>query len=225
MNKVNNIISSIYRLTTAVFLFVVRTILKGIRKIIKATISLCNLLIERRLQIFFVIILPIIANYFLVTHLERGICAFELPVSSHQDDLITCGKALSDTDPLSRINPDLANLLRYDFSIKNNWYAVNEPGNTSYSNPVILIKDEEMGKERRVPTGGSDTIEKNLSHSEVVDKLKNYAPVLEIPAKTSGIMGGWELSYQPDILSVIIQFIVTLVAWFQLVKIYMFLKK
>jgi hypothetical protein len=225
MDKINNIILYIRRITVVGFLFVLRIILKSIRKIAKALISSCNFLWGRKLKIFFVIILPIIGNYFLVTYIERGVCRFELPVASHQDDLITCGKATDGVDPLSRISPDLASLLRYDLSIKNNWRAVNNPENTSTATLIFLIKDEKTGEEERLPAGESDTIGKNLSHFEVVDRLKNYAPVVEFPASGGMNAGGWELSYQPDILSAIIQLIITLVAWFQLVEIYMFLKK
>ena len=225
MSKVKNIILSICHLVVVLFSFVARIISAGVKKVIKTVSFLCNFIIKRKWKFLFVIVIPIIGNYLLVTHFERGVCRFELPVASHQDDLIVCGKAISGVDPLSRINPDLANLLRYDFFIKNNWRAVDVIENKTTSTLIFLIKDEKTGEEKRLSAGESGIIGKSLSHSGVADKLKNYAPVVELPASGGMNAGGWELSYRPDILSAIIQFIITLVAWFQLVEIYMFLKK
>ena len=227
MSRINKIISFVYRFIKTIFLCVVCNTLKGVKIIIKVIIFLCNPLIERRKKIFFVIILPIIGNYLLVTNLELGICSFKMPVASNQDALKKCAEASAKVDPLSRISPSLAELLRYDFSLKNNFYVTDNQTRVTTSS-LMIIKNEETGKEKRLSVDESYyLVAGNLNHSEAVDKLRSYAPSLELSGSsgTISIFGGWKLKYQPDTLSTIIQFFFTLVAWFQLVEIFNFLKK
>lgn len=219
MNRVNKTISF-------VCCSIKETVWCAIMTMVKIISILYNSIIKKRwLKILFVIILPFIINLFLVTYFERGICSFELPIASHQDKLIVCSKALSGVDLLSRINPDLASLLRYDFSIKNNWRAVDNSENPSTSTLNFLVKDEITGNEKIIPAGKSYIIEGSLSYSEVIDRLRNYTPIVELPKSGGMNEGGWELNYKPDIFSATIQFFIILIAWFQLMEICIFLKE
>lgn len=202
---------------------------KIFNKIIESIINWSNFLWKRRLRIFFVLILPFFFYtffYFSFIVDQEGVCKITMPAREYQKDLENCSVAMnkelakSQEDFLSRFFFGITERLKYDLVIRNNIQTEN--GTSS----LMIIRGENSVVKEKLALNEYYTIANNLNRFEVIDKLANYAPELEVWSGTK-ISGGWEIKYHFDLFSKVILIVIILIGWFQFVQIvdYIFFKR
>lgn len=178
------------------------------------------------LKIFLVLIIPLVVNIILLNIVEQKILTISLPPNFDIQELARFSKQMSQDpqDTLSKINPDLFELLRYNFYLVNNVRLIHNQTLLEATSTLIYHDDSEIGQ--KLTPGNIGVIAKNLSYDEAIEKLMNFSPVLEKSEGFGGtftLSGGWRLIIRPTIGSAAAQYLVLLIIWFQIIQILQFI--
>ena len=194
-------------------------------KIHNVGVGLGRYLIKHWARFLFVLIPPLLLNLYLL-RLETKILRYPLPPNYRSENTISnfisgYPDALSETRVF---NSDLLDLLRFNVSLENNIYLQGIEKNSSTVDTTLAYTNS-AGDTKSLLTDQSGLIATDLNMSSSVAAAMDFVPQISIPShnQTMALLGELDFEAYPNAPSEIIQYLLILILWFQLVQVYIYI--